>query len=158
MTHRAQTVVDTMAALLEAGLPSGVQVFTHRAESLAETPDAGELPAVSVDFGALELEDEGSNEATWALDVVVSIHVADASEKEVREELLRLAADAHQALTATTAAGLPVRVTLGLSWVAHVQARGFVAPEITAAAQVVLGSLSTQWRVVYSASLTDPEN
>lgn len=155
MTHRAQSILETIATLVDAATASGVQVFTHRAESLDE---AKELPAVSVDYGDLELLDEGSDTAYWQLDCPITAKVAADTEAEARAQVLAIMADIQQGVASVTAPGLPIRVTLGLAYVQHAQVRGWSAPEVSVDGQSVLAALTAVLRVMYSSSLTNPES
>ena len=49
MSHKAQQIIEAIAGQLEAFISEPVNIYQHRANSLAD--DFDELPAISVDFG-----------------------------------------------------------------------------------------------------------
>ena len=150
MSHRAQQIVDAIAAALVANTSLGASVYTHRMQSLSDEDQ--ELPAVSVTYGADTPVGEGGVENTVFIDslleVFVSCFARHSSESELLTSLLELRRQAHIALQANPAQGL--------SFVSDTQYAGADAPVVSANGERMDGALSTRWLVRYRMNITDP--
>ena len=147
MAHRAAQVIDAIAALLAANTSLQAQVFKNRTLVLSE--DEGELPAVTVNFGADEPDSvEELNRIGSALEVVLTAACVGDSEAEVLAALLELRRQSHIALMADT--------SLGLSFVWHTVYGGASIPQLQQGERMC-GALTTRWTVRYAMNITDPQ-
>lgn len=151
MTHKAAAIITATADALRAFVTEPVNVFEHRALSLAEDHD--ELPAISVDFG----EDAPFNADGAAgfdfiqsvLTVNLTIIVAGTDEHDVRADLLSFRSEVHRAMTA--------QPRLGLAGVLSVNYGGAEAPEVLFEGDVCLGALVCVWGILYETAAQNPE-
>lgn len=137
-------MVAAIAAVVE---PLGVKVYAHRRLSLAADQD--ELPAISVDFG----EDNPQQELSGAifdslLSCQITAIVARPEEPDVKTELLDLRRRIHIALMADR--------TLGLSFVINTHYGGTEAPELDVSGDAVVGWLTSVWNAYYRMNIADP--
>lgn len=147
MTHRADQIIDAVAALIETQVqPSGVKVYTHRRFSLAADQD--ELPAISVDYG----EDTAVTHIAHAIDSLLNLEitgvVAASEEADVRAELLRLRREVHKAVMADE--------TQGLAFVVTTTYAGAATPELNVDGGNVVGELTSSWAIYYRMDPSDP--
>lgn len=155
MTTRAEQILDAMRNLQATMLePLGVKCFVHRGETLDQSQD--ELPATSTDIGELTISEETEDELYWSLAVPITIVVKLPSESEVKASLMLLARRIHQAIMATPGAGMPWRVTLGLTFVITVHPLGWDAAEYNTGGEEVVGKLTTNWRIEFKTDVDDP--
>jgi len=154
VSHRAQQIVDAMAALISTDLAgAGVAVFVHRRLTVADY----ELPAVSVDYGADEVQELTASGIYSDLMITTTAVYAGTEENETRSYLLDLRRDIHRAVMASPGAGLPFVVNLGLSFVVGVSPAGADAPVIEAETESMIGSYAIKWRVLYTTPVDDPD-
>jgi hypothetical protein len=156
MTHRAEQVLDALAALDVAHSvgPKGVKVYKHRRESLAEDQD--ELPAHSFDVGELEIVEETEDELYWALSVSATAAVVAPTEGDARRAAIAQAREIHRAIMATPGAGMPWTVKLGLAFVITVRPLGWDEPEFSSEGEMTTVALKTNWRVEFKTDVDDP--
>ena len=149
MTHRAQQVLDAVAALesAESG-PSGVHVFTHRRLSL--DPGQDQLPAKSVDYGDLSVDMKDPDEEYFdcTLGVLVTILEMSDEERTLRESLMSLAVQSQKAITS-----VPL---LNLDFVNDVIFLGWTAPEIDASGEKLVGQIVCSWQIKFRMQFEDP--
>lgn len=151
MKHAAASIVSAVAAALEAFVDTPVNIYEHRATTLADDHD--ELPAISVDFG----EDAPYNADGAAgfdfnqsiLTVNVTIVVTGPVEKDVREDLLSLRAQVHKAILT------PPR--LNLAGVLSVNYGGAEPPELLFEGDSIIAALVCVWGVLYETPANNPE-
>lgn len=155
MTHRAEQIVDALAALISAREgPDGVHVYTHRRLTL--DPEQDEMPARSVDFGELEVIEETEDEIYFALACPVTAVVMLPTEPEAKTAVLAAAREIHRAIMASPAVGMPWRVTLGLAFVITVRPLGWTAPEYEVSGEQIVGTITTNWRIEFKTDVDDP--
>lgn len=142
--HREQQIVERIAELLYASV--NAIVYVHRTLSLAEIE--GELPAVSVVYGADE--PQGANMAVIdsVLSVSILVYASHADEEALRKQLSDLRAQIHRALLADH--------TLGLHFVSDCHTAGASAPTVIPGDQM-RGSREYSYRIVYRMNYMDPE-
>lgn len=150
MTLRAEQIVDAMASAIEGFASYAGNVFTHRAQSLADTQ--GELPATSVDIGEDQpLDDDGATNFA-CIDSLLTVEttiVAQATEEsELRSTLHAMRRSVHRALMQDQ--------QLGLDFVIGVRYGGADAPEINAETEFMIGKLVCRWPVHYRMNISDP--
>lgn len=150
MSHRAQTVLDAVAALVRARVEaSGVKVFTHRRYTL--DPEQDELPAISVDYGEDRKADTRTlNSIDSVLEVQCTTVVQSPHEDDLRSKLLDLRAEIHRAVMANH--------RLGLAFVSTTYYGGASAPLLDEEGEYLQGELTSTWLVLYEMSLSDPAN
>ena len=150
MSHRAQQIVDAIAAELAANASLGASVFTNRVQSLSN-PDQ-ELPAVSVVYGTdTPLDDDGSSNFSFfdSLIVVQTIaFVSEEDEETALSKLLDLRRQIHITLMSDR--------SQGLSFVTNTRYQGADAPALDVTAGAVSGRLIVQWAVHYRMNISDP--
>lgn len=150
MTHRAEQIIDAVAAALRASSTLQANVFEHRAMSIAD--DQGELPAVSVDAGEDDPLSELGNDNMAFIDSLLSVAVTACVTGDTEEELKTALFDKrrriHQALMADS--------TLGLSFCMGTRYAGAGQMQINVNAERMAGSIETRWRVLYRQNITDP--
>lgn len=153
MTHRADQIIEAVAAALAAsttlGIPSA-NIFQHRTLSLAD--DQGELPAATVNFGDDDpVSDTGTDNFAFIdslLDITVTLYVAGDNEAAVKRDLLDKRRRVHTALMTDD--------TLGLSFCLGVRYGGATKPDLDATVERLVGAYETRWRVLYRQNITDP--
>jgi hypothetical protein len=128
-------------------------VYTHRRLSLPSL----NLPAHSVDYGADQVEETATSGLYWSLSVMVTAAYAGSDESAVRAGLLQMRTDAHRAIMASPGVGMNYRLTLGLSFVVNVWPVTAAAPEIEVAGDTLVGTLSSEYRVLYTTPVNDPD-
>lgn len=147
--HRAEQVLNAVASLIEAAA-DGVHIFTNRTLSLSE--DAGELPAVTVNFGEDTPDDEDGAEnfsfIDSTLEVETAIYVRGDEEVDVRSALLAQRARIHVALMADQ--------TLSLAFVIGIYYRGADPPEFDSESGHIAARLVCRWAVKYRMNVLDP--
>lgn len=150
MTHRAEQVLDAVASLVRARVEaSGVKVYTHRRLTL--DPEQDDLPAISIDYGEdRRAESQYVDQIDSVLEVQCTAVVVDPEEKPLRQKLLELRREIHQAVMADTRLGLEFVVTTAYG--------GASAPAVEADGEQLVGELQSTWLVAYSTSTTDPGN
>jgi hypothetical protein len=145
VTHPVEYILEAVAAAVANATPSSVSVFTHRRNSLSA--DAGELPAISVDYAEDEAAESGvdlSGIIQSVLTVNVTALVTDADEAPVRTGLLDIRALVHAAI----AGGL------GLDFVLGVEYAGAAPPDVYVEGEAVVGELTSAWRILYEILIT----
>lgn len=156
MSHRAQQIVDAIAALITTQVQAaGVKVYTHR--RLMLDPEQDELEAVSVDYGTDTADDTSSSGIYWSLSVIATAVFVSAEEFSVRAGLLQLRKDIHRAILANPAAGMPWKITLGLPFVINVLPINAQEPEIGTSGEKLVGALSSEYRVIYTTPIDNPD-
>ena len=151
MAHRAEQIVDAIAALVRARVQTtGVHVYTHRRLSL--DPDQDEMPAISVDYGE---DSRAESQTTLMIDSVLSVEctavVSEPDEFDCRKRLLDLRAEIHRAVMTDRQLGLPV-------FVVNTSYGGASAPSLFAEGKNIVGELTSTWLVHYRMELDDPGN
>jgi len=145
-SHRAQQIVDAVAAALRANTSLQAAVYTHRTLSLAENEQ--ELPAVSVTLGDDSPEEGSLRKLASGLKLeVISFARADDEDALIRA-LLALRTQIHISMTTTP--------QFGLSFVWSVEYGGASAPSVDLSDRLS-GSLVSTWIVHYYMELTDPQ-
>lgn len=156
MAHRAQQILDAVAALITTQVQaSGVKVYVHRRLVLDLEQD--ELPAISVDYGPDTADDTSNSDIYWSLSVLATAIVVAAEEATVRANLLQMRRDIHRAVMASPAPGMPWKITLGLSFVINVLPISAQAPEVDVSGENIVGALSSEYRVIYTTPINDPD-
>lgn len=148
MTHRAQQIIDAVAALVRARVePSGVKVFTHRRLSL--DPEQDELPAISVDYGDLTVDDKDPEEDYFdcTLAVMTTAVAVNAEESLLRNQLLAMTVEAQAAINA-----VPL---LGLNFVNDTILIGWATPEVGQTDEFLAGSLTSSWQIKFRMQFED---
>lgn len=150
MAHRAEQIIDAVAAALQASATLNCAVYTHRAETLSEAE--GELPAVSVDFGEDEpLDEDGASNFSFIdslLSVETTIYLQADDEALLRAALLNRRTAIHIAVMTDR--------SFGLAFVIDTRYGGADAPEFAANAETIVGRLVCRWRVHYRMNISDP--
>lgn len=148
MSHRADDIIEQVANLLRAALTDGTHVFTHRRLSLAADQD--ELPAVSVDFGALgvDLQDPDEDYYDCTLTLPITSVAVEYDEKDLRQLLLSLARSIQSTLNATP--------LFSLDYVFDTNFAGWDEPEIDVSGDVLVGALTCTWQVMFRMHFDDP--
>lgn len=156
MTHRAEQIVQAIAAVLDTALtPKGVRVYTHRGDTLDGEQD--ELPGVSVDYGEFTVTEETEHELYCTLEVPIALVVKLPTEEDVRAARLSLARDIHRAIMASPGVGMPWAVKLGLAFVITVHPAGWAKPpEPETRGEAIVGELTTNWRAEFKTDVDDP--
>lgn len=148
MTHRAQQIVDAVAAALAASSSVGA-VFTHRSYSLSEEDQ--ELPATTVNVGEDQpLSELGASNVAF-LDSLLTLEVAHLARADSVEQLLT---DLIAMRTAGHVALMADR-SQGLNFVIDTRYGGAGAPDVDISTGPA-GQLVTRWQVHYRMNLTDP--
>lgn len=156
MTIRAQQIIDAIAALVTAQVQaSGVKVYTHRRLMLDLEQD--ELQAISVDYGPDTVDDTSNSALYWSLSVPVTGIFIAPLESTVRIGLLQQRRDIHRAIMAAPANGIPFKITLGLSFVVNVLPLNAQEPEVDVSGENVIGALTSEYRVIYTTPINDPD-
>lgn len=149
MAHRADQIIEAIAALVRARVegPLGCKVYTHRRLSL--DPEQDEIPAISVDFG----EDTPAVQSIGFIDSILTVPVTaiarEPTEPELREKLLELRREVHIAILADVKLGLP-------SFVIQAAYGGAEAPDVDVSGDMTAGTLTSNWLVHYRMNFTDP--
>lgn len=149
MSHRAQQIVDAIAAEIALGVPNAA-IFTHRSLSVSEADQ--ELPAVSVRYGAdAPIEALGASNVAF-LDSLLELQtialVRANDETALLSGLLDLRRQIHVALMANR--------SQGLAFVIDTRYAGAGAPEVDASSEYLAGRLEVRWLVHYRMNITDP--
>ena len=151
MTHKADAIILAVADAMRQHTDTPINVFEHRALTLADHQD--ELPAISVDFGEdAPFDADGSTGFDFnqsILTVNVTIVVSDTDERDVREDLLNFRKEVHKAIM--------YRDLRDLAGVISVNYGGAEAPEIIAEGDAFLGALVCIWGVMYQTPIDNPE-
>jgi len=130
--------------------PRGVKVFSHRRYSLDAEQD--ELPADTVDIGALSVVDGADADVDW-LDCTLALPItcvrAGYLEDEVREQLLDGAADVHIAISDLLVGSNP-------NYAIDVTLEGWDAPEVDVSGERLIGRLTSNWLVRFRIRKGDP--
>jgi hypothetical protein len=151
VTHRAQQVIDAIAAELAANVNLGASVFTNRVQSLSD-PDQ-ELPAVSVVYGSdSPLDASGASNFAF-LDSLLAVQtvafVRELDEQAALARLLELRRQIHITLMASDR-------SQGLGFVIDTRYAGADAPALDAAGSFVAARLVVSWAVHYRMNISDP--
>lgn len=146
MAHRAQQIVEAVAAALTANADLRAQVEFNRVRSLSEV-DA-ELDALTVNYGADTPEEADLESFRSSLEVVLTFYCTGATEREVLEKLLELRRQSHISMMAD--------FTFGLAFVWHTAYAGADAPALQMADRII-GSLTSRWLARYLMNISDPE-
>lgn len=145
--HRAEQIIEAIASALRVrATPKGVQVYTHRRESLAAEED--QIPAISVDFGEDDPADSGFlSGIDSALAVVIGIVAKTALPEDVRALLLdwREVSDDVLGLARES----PDGQKLGLSFVNAIRYGGASDPDINPEGEQHSGALECRWFTDY---------
>lgn len=148
MSHRAEQIITAAREAIAAEFRGAV--YEHRAFSMLE--DEGELPAVSVDYGADDPPDDdgASNFAFFDsfLTVETAIYIRGTEESTVKKDLLDARRAIHVALMADR--------TLGLPFVIDTRYGGADAPEFNTDGEYLAGLLVCRWLVHYRMNISDP--
>lgn len=148
--HRAEQIVDAVAAKITASTTFSGSVLTHLATSLSEV--AAEMPAISVDVGADEPADEDGADNFSFLDSLLTVdttaYVRGEDEAEIKSALLDARRSIHVALMADR--------SQGLAFVIDTRYGGAEAPEITADADRMAGRQVSRWSIQYRMNVSDP--
>ena len=152
MTHRACQIIDAVADAIKSTVPSNINVYAHRRESLAEDQD--ELPAISVDFGEDEpIGDDGSDKLDGTITSLLTVNVSglasDIEESLLRRSLLQLRTHAHVAIKRNKDLGLP--------FVLDTHYGGANPPDVNVEGDTLIGELTSVWGVRYELRLDTPE-
>ena len=150
MSHRAQQIIDAMAATLAASSTLASAVYTNRRYSLADT--AQELPAVIIDYGAdSPMSEFGATNVAFLdslLEVAVHIVVRADTEQDVLIDLMNRRVAQHIALIADR--------SQGLAFVIDTRYGGASAPDVDVSTDRPAGALTCRWFVHYRMNLSDP--
>lgn len=151
MTHRAQQIVEAIAAELIANVSLAAAVYVNRLMSLSD-PDQ-ELPAVSVVYGSdTPLAPNGASNVAF-LDSLLIVQtvgfVRELDEQTALARLIELRRQIHITLMA------PDR-SQGLGFVIDTRYGGADAPALDAAGNNIAGRLVVSWAVHYRMTITDP--
>lgn len=150
MTHRAQQIVGAISAALDASASLNAQVFTNRSFSLER--DAGEIPCVTVNYGADQpLDPLGASNLSF-LDSLIEVPIVAFAGAD--DELT--ATLALMAMRAAIHVALMADVTQGLSFVINTRYGGAVEPQLDSTTQQVIASLKSSWFVHYRMNVLDP--
>jgi hypothetical protein len=150
--HRAAQIIDAVVARLQASATLGVNaenVFAHRTLTLAA--DQAEMPALTVNFGDDEPDDEYTSldgEIGSALQVLTKAYVIGDTEQAVKRALLSIRAETHKAIDLTE--------TLDLDFVIKVEYAGADAPEIDTDGESPVGAQIARWLITYLMNPDDP--
>lgn len=145
MSHRAQQIIDAIAAAQASNTDLRANVEPNRVRSLSEEND--ELDALAVNYGADTPEDSDFDSFRSSLDVVLTGYCVGDSEREVLEKLLELRRQSHIAMMAD--------MTFGLSFVWETAYGGADAPAVQKLNRFI-GALSSRWVVRYIVNKSDP--
>jgi hypothetical protein len=150
MSHRAQQIVDAIAAELAASTTLGAAVFTHRQLSVSDAEQ--EVPAVSVRYGADTPTSQYGTDNFSFIDSLLAIEVVaialEVDEDTVLSRLLDLRRQIHITLMADR--------SQGLGFVMDTRYAGAAAPDVDATSNQVAGRLVVSWAVLYRMNITDP--
>jgi hypothetical protein len=150
MPHRAQQIVDQVAALLAANSALGAAVYRHRSEPLAA--GEGEVPAVVVEVGEDSPFDGDGALSFNVIDSLLEINcrcVAQADDDpSLLEALHELRRQVHMTLMADR--------SLALAFVIDTRYAGALAPEFSIESERIVGLLDTRWAIHYRMNITDP--
>ena len=145
MTHPVEYILEAVAGAVDKATPSSVAVFIHRRNSLSA--DAGELPAISVDYAEDEAAESGGDLGgiiQSVLTVNVTAIVTDADETPVRTGLLDLRARVHAAVIGG----------LGRDFVLGIDYDGASPPDVYVEGEAIVGELTSAWRILYEIYIT----
>lgn len=150
MSHRAQQIIDAMAANLGVSAVTLGPVFVNRSLSLSEVER--EVPCISVNYGADTPPNAlGASNLSFIdslIEVSVTAYASDDNERSLLSKLL----DARRLV----AVDLLADRTQGLSFVIDTRYGGATVPETNSAAERLVGSLASTWFVHYRMNLLDP--
>ena len=150
--HRAEQIIEALQSILRARLPSSINVYAHRMLSLGQ--EAGELPAVTIDFGEdVATESPGSEDLEGTIGSLLTVNITavvqDADEQELRRRLLDIRANVHEAVKFIDDLGLP--------FVTDTHYGGALPPEIGTDSDELVGELTSIWGVRYEMHLLTAE-
>lgn len=150
MSHRAQQIIDAMAANLGVSAATLGPVFVNRSLSLSEAER--EVPCVSVNYGAdTPLNALGASNLSFIdslIEVSVTAYASDDNEQSLLGKLLDARRLVHVDLLADR--------SQGLSFVIDTRYGGAPVPDTNSTAERIVGSLASTWFVHYRMNLLDP--
>lgn len=151
MSHRAQQIVDAMAANLAPSTAVLGQIFIHRSLSIAEA--ANEVPCVAINYGADNpLNALGASNLSF-LDSLLEVSITAFAGADSEQALLSTLLDARTLIHKALIGG---DRSQGLSFVIDTRYAGLPAPDVGSAAERIFGSLSSNFAVHYRMNMSDP--
>ena len=149
-SHRAQQVVEAIAAALAANTDLDAAVYTNR--TLPVSVEDNEVPCVSVVYGGDEpLNAEGAVNLAY-IDSLLEVFVKCTGAGNSEEAMLAALMVLRRQVTVTLMADR----SLGLAFVMDTRYGGASAPESDARIDKYVGKLDTRWHVMYRMNLLDP--
>lgn len=142
MTHRAETILETLETVLTGLSTTGARVKRGRVWNVPA------VPALTIRKGADVVSADPSLETELRdLDVIIEIHTKQTGNPET----------ALNAIAAEVYAALGADHTLGFDWVFSVELVGDDAPEDDDGKELPAGRLASNWRIQYEHSYVSAE-